>query len=496
MASMTLRTWATALLMTCAATLAGAQSCDCQKQLEWVRDKISINYAGYRDKATAQNQAALEELTTRLTAAASETPDTACLRLMRQWLGFFHDGHLQINGIGSSAQLPPDSIRACYARERSIPISLQRAKQLLDIRGEKTTPVEGIWENMEGNYQVALLATPIGATTATGYSAIILRADSVWWVPGQIKFTLSLMKAGRYEANYSMRDHSPRPTSAYTDGKILHIQDIGYWRKVYPEQVDPAALLTFRSPFDPPGGRPGEDFSLTRYSSQTLLLRVPTFDHTLRHRLDSLLTVHQDWLSSHPNLIIDLRNNGGGSDISYHNLLPLLYTRPIQVMGIGHWATPENAEKYRLLAQDKAYPKSVHDMALKREKKMLRQPNTLLSGKDTRIKIKGGRRDFPRRVALLLNDGCASSCEQFVLAASQSDKVTLIGRPTAGVLDYGNLHTATFPCGKWQLSWPTSRSMRIDRGQGIDGKGIAPQVQPPADAQDWVEFCRQWLEKN
>ncbi|HMX40475.1 MAG TPA: S41 family peptidase, partial [Saprospiraceae bacterium] len=306
-----------------------AQRCDCLQQFEWMRAKVAANYAGYGDKVTDLTRPGLDSLSARLSSQAAQAPDTTCLRLLRDWLHFFRDGHLQIGqSAGGGPAISADSIRARYAQERSIPMTQQRAKQLLDIRGEKATPIEGIWVNAEGNYRVALLASPIGASTAAGYTGIVLRADSLWWMPGQIKFSLSLLKGDQYEAEYFMRDHTPRQTAAYTDGNVLTFKGLGLWRKVYPEAVPDAALLEFRSPFDAPGGRPGAGFALQRLSPSTLLLRIPTFDHTQRHHLDSLLAAHTDWLSSTPNLLIDLRGNGGGSDISYQHLLPLIYTRP------------------------------------------------------------------------------------------------------------------------------------------------------------------------
>ena len=42
-------------------TLLPAQSCPCVTQFDWLRQKLELNYSGYRDKVTPQNQADFEK---------------------------------------------------------------------------------------------------------------------------------------------------------------------------------------------------------------------------------------------------------------------------------------------------------------------------------------------------------------------------------------------------------------------------------------------------
>ena len=80
--------------------------------------------------------------------------------------------------------------------------------------------------------------------------------------------------------------------------------------------------------------------------------------------------------------------------------------------------------------------------------------------------------------------------------ANQSNRVTLIGTNTAGINDYGNLHFLEFPCGDLSLAYPTSRSGRVDVGQGIDGTGIPPDVRIENPDTDWIDFARSYLERQ
>jgi C-terminal processing protease CtpA/Prc len=97
---------------------------------------------------------------------------------------------------------------------------------------------------------------------------------------------------------------------------------------------------------------------------------------------------------------------------------------------------------------------------------------------------------FPLKVAVLVDRKCASSCEDFVLTAKQSTKVTIIGSEnTAGVHDYGNLRKVYLP-GWRQMMVPTTR----ERGPRMDFVGITPDVVLPQNS-DAITSARRLLER-
>jgi C-terminal processing protease CtpA/Prc len=92
-----------------------------------------------------------------------------------------------------------------------------------------------------------------------------------------------------------------------------------------------------------------------------------------------------------------------------------------------------------------------------------------------------------------MNRNCASSCEQFILATAYSDKVVLMGENTAGILDYGNVHSLSLPCKDWTLQYATSRSNRLPDFP-IDNIGIEPNVK--LGDEDWIKAAMKQLDSD
>ena len=56
-------------------------------------------------------------------------------------------------------------------------------------------------------------------------------------------------------------------------------------------------------------------------------------------------------------------------------------------------------------------------------------------------------------------------------------KVTVIGRPTLGILDYSNCCKVDYD--DYFLMFPTSRWLAIDKGKGMTDKGVLPDIKVP-----------------
>lgn len=454
--------------------------CDCSKEFNWLQEKIRTNYPGYKDKITAATQADFERHTNeiRLKAAANPSPDS-CLQLLRNWTAWFHDAHL---GIQSGAGTPEDPalVRARYVQTETIALDETAVKTRLSQPDRD--PIEGIYVNDSKAYRVALLKYP---SPQRDFAALVLKADSVYWMPGQVKFNLKRKTDDTYDCQYFMRDHSSQSKEVKFDAGMIQIPGIGWFAMEYP--VKNASLNESNN---------SGNFEIKPLDEHTLYLRMATMDETYRWEFENLLKEKQPLLDGYQNWIIDVRGNGGGSDLTYHPLRKYLYTKPVKTHRILLYATHDNAEKFRLFSHDRQSTKWYERLYYRHLSRRMERNKGQLIGKKglATIKLRGAKK-LPLKVVVLQDKGCGSSCEQFVLFAQQSDKVTLMGTNTYGVLDYANVHGLPFNNGQWTLRYPTSRSTRVDEGKGIDNIGI-PATVPLQPGADWLKAAQDFLNKR
>jgi C-terminal processing protease CtpA/Prc len=212
-------------------------------------------------------------------------------------------------------------------------------------------------------------------------------------------------------------------------------------------------------------------------------------------------------ITSTPNLIIDIRNNSGGQDEYYQLLADLLYTNPYTSKGVEWYSTKNNI---------KMYEDAIKNGDIRNGEEGIRWTNSLLNemkkniggfvihpmiGADTTVK-NDTIYNYPKRVGIIINEGNASSAEQFLLTAKESSKVILFGNyNTAGVLDYSNTISENFPSNKYKLTFPMTRSRRLPDNP-IDNIGIPPDIYIPYPASkqlfdrldQWVYFVKNYLE--
>ncbi|MBO2033157.1 hypothetical protein J4D99_17295 [Siccationidurans ginsengisoli] len=456
-------------------------ACGCSQNFAEARRLLETNYSGYRDKVTAATKPRLDSLTRVLQLQADAAGSaSACQQVLQQYLQFFRDGHVQLSS-NSSTRLNNDSIRAYYANTERLPWTRASFRKYLDDPSRPKKPLEGIWRDGDGGgYEIGIVSAG-----AAGYQGVVLKADSIFWVPGQVKFTFTDPEAGPAVARYYMRNHNleSRPVRVVSDGELLIN---GPWYRSYPRPVPM-----------PPAPAP---FSFRMLDDTTALYRIASFNGYLRPKIDSITKVNAANLAHTKLLIIDVRGNGGGSDGSYGSLIPYLYTNPVKEASAAIFSTPENNSTFSgpMLPGTSASEKKYY-AALKQ--RLDKHPGELVSmaahGKTYTIHQKRSHlHPEVTRVAVLQNHFCASTTEQFLLLARQSKKTTTFGENSAGVLDYSNVHSKSLPCYNLRLGWAISRSFRIDRGEGIDNVGLTPTVRLDPTTSDMVEQVRAWYRQR
>lgn len=202
--------------------------------------------------------------------------------------------------------------------------------------------------------------------------------------------------------------------------------------------------------------------------------------------ISRLIDKNKEDLSKRDYLIIDVRNNSGGTDTAYFKLLNYIFSRNVslnellqnETMSINY--TKRNCKSRIEMLNE--YLKSNLDKDTKKIIKMMLNSCEINIGKgfikediDFDFQIDGT--SIPSKVIVLSDYYCGSSGDSFVNLCKKSDKVTIVGRNTMGVTDYSNLAISDYV--DFQFMYPTSRLDAIDKGEGLTGKGVQVDIHIP-----------------
>lgn len=458
--------------------IVSAAECSCNEIYKWVRTTIEENDAGYHYVMKQKGVDSYNEHNANFEKIIDKADNTRdCVSILRNWLQFFRKGHLDIFIKNTAFNSPLDNDSTLFLDWEKIEITDSAFFEQLLISGDSN--FVGVWKS--DFYKIGVIKSK------DEFVGFILEADGIFWKKFQVKLRITKdSDDGNFICTYYMRDHSEKIYSKVQilEKAYLQIGDI-YFKRLAPyipknqildnyvESMN-ATLPFFRS-----------------VNENTLLLRIPSFTFDQKAFIDSVLNEHQDLISSTRHLIIDIRNNGGGSDASYQKLLPYIYTNPYRHIGAAFLSTPLNNKKMKSYLE---YPNLTDEEELwvRNNLKILNEGLGKFVNLDSSI-VSEVKFDtvytYPKKVSILINENNASTSEQFLLAAKQSQKVKLYGRTTAGILDFSNMNFVDCPCGDITLGYSTSKSFRIP-DYPIDGIGIQPDFYLDKTLPDylWVDY--------
>jgi len=288
--------------------------------------------------------------------------------------------------------------------------------------------------------------------------------------------------------------------SLHLNGSVFEIhEDTRFVKKTADSTYNKALLRTY-VPIYPNGVN---TFPVaTPLNDSTYFLRIPNFDSNMANEL---VEKYWDEITTRPNLIIDIRNNGGGQDNYYEKLAELIYTNPYESIGVEWYSTKSIIEDWEYAINNNKIKEGFEEESKALLEEMKKNVGGFIlhpyyDGDD--IVERDTMYTYPKRIGIIINENNASSAEQFLLEAKQSSKVTVFGaKNTAGVLDYSNITPKELPSGKYNLWLPATRSRRLPDNP-IDNIGIAPDILIPFEPQEqlydkldsWVYFVKFYLE--
>ncbi len=233
---------------------------------------------------------------------------------------------------------------------------------------------------------------------------------------------------------------------------------------------------------------PGAVVRLDFPDDRIALLKISSFDQGTGVLLKKTLDQGKNRLRTHPLWIIDVRGNSGGSDSEWDALLRRVGVARVAGFSGEFLATPDNVQAFSQLLDSNRASAQVQDKLRELLARMQRaRPGSYVQLFD-QVK-RGSLMTFeypatavvPAKVLVMMDGGCASSCEQFLLSVRQGWRVKLFGQNSAGILDYSNALPHMLPSNRRWVYYATSRSARLPDFP-VDGRGLSPDVLYPAPA--------------
>ena len=458
-------------IMTLAAFIVGSnaafsQTCNCETELTYIKNFMEVNYAGFKDKQAIMTKPGYDKLVNKyLGYAKGPNSSEKCLLIINQFLANFKDHHVSIGMNFDAAKL--DS--AYMAQRQIIPLSAEKIAEL-----RKSTGFEGLYDFHDpAKYKIAVMKQK---TDLYDYIAVIVSSNLPGWKPGMIKWQGRMVTDSLASGVLYMMNGKPKPESFYFGRDAI-------WGDWHREGMTPAR----------PGGK-YEAVASRKLSDKTLYLKIASFAPFNAKNIDSLIKANADALKTMPYLIIDLRDNGGGADYTFNPLMDYIYTNPIKSSGAALLSTDANIKGWEAKVNDEDRSEE-NKQSLRNTVKLLEANKGKWVGTSGDIVINDYKAlPYPKKVVILINRNVASTTEQFLIYAKQSSKTIFMGENTSGTLDYSNWVEAPFSCMPYVLRYSTSRSGRIDKGEGIDETGIKPHKYLGA-ADDWITKAQTVLER-
>lgn len=313
------------ILFCCSRIAAQAESPTGNDDFDFIISTIKSDYPGYADKYTPE----LADAENELKAKAVMYPDS-CMAYMKQYLKLFKDNHLRISynydywipiWKDAPSNQPPEQYNV------SVPAGLE----LLNDRNS----IEGLWTGYKG--ALAVFSSGDGK-----YAGVWLNGRDTS-KPVDVSYEFTFAGDTLYASILNHSFPNKQPASLELDGQLLEIHN---GREVFvrpsgSEKADKAFLASYTYRYPDPRSLNTQNVH-SSIDEETFFIRIPDFDPEEKEDIESALDRHWDEIMSRPNLIVDLRMNGGGQDDVWDKLFSLIYTGPFYTKFVQWYATQGN----------------------------------------------------------------------------------------------------------------------------------------------------------
>lgn len=453
-------------------SLYSQQKSNCEIAFEKLSDVVEKDYPGFSEKT--KDSVAYQYFKASLLDKVKRSAEKDCFQHLKDYISYFRDGHIFF--LDEASYLRTAKINKIE--------TLKTNEQLLRKLKASGDSLEGVWKNEE--FKVGIVKQK-----SDQYKGFILASSDKNWKVGDVLFTLEEKQALKlFNTNLT----------AFLDTYTLKNSSTLYFNKTrnyfIKDNLDTLNANDIANSINKLLG-----IYVEKLTKTTTLIKLKNFDYPFVERIEKLITDNKVLIGDSENLIIDLRDNGGGTTDAFVPLLPYIMTGNTRRMNIEYWISDfliSGMEKYRnglaVNAKNEANRERIEKLLGYYKQnigKFVLNPGTKAISIDTVELVKNNI----KQIVFLTNKKIGSAAESLLLLAKQSKKVKLMGTPTQGVLDYANAYLTSYEYDGHPLILPTYRSLRLPDFP-IDNIGIQPDVYLDNSVADWVKLAISYLESN
>ena len=457
-----------------------AQNCKCENELSFVINYYEENLPGFIDNVNSKNLNSYKKFKNDLLSQTKSycNKETDCFKILLRYVEFFKDNH---SSIYQNSLYIDDTKKEDV--EKFINSSIFKEREIIDFKKlpqNRNENIENIYETDDGIYKVAVLKNK---NINRDYVGIILESKTTLWKKGQVKFELKKVGKNTYDMLLYMKNHSIK---YYKNVKLKDGILNDSWYNITLNNKKSYNLISERN------------LIFKGLDNQTNYIYIPTFNVNWFEKISEFYNNNDSLIQSKPYLIIDVRNNGGGSDACVEPLLKYIYTKPFYGDNVDVYSTKENLRKsiewYEqnrndTINFDKTFFKEITDEI----ESMKSVPNKtfITRSKGEQIKLDTILKK-PSKIAIITNKHCASSCETLLFWAIESDKTIIVGENSGGYVGYGEISEVKTPNFNFALGCTMTR---YNKQRELEVIGISPKYYLTND-KDWVEQTIELLKKE
>jgi Peptidase family S41 len=428
-----------------------AQNCD--SIVEDFRNKILLNYAGFNnDTEKKQFYSFSEKLLKR---------SITCSEKLGEMVYYFNDPHLRVF-------LYAETVRNRGAYKKPI------------YKGPNV--LEGYWKNERGDKLIKIVRSG-----QDKFEAIVVRTVNKSLKPGLLFYELKNSSKNTYKIKVNTIGRTFFATGQLQNTGVFTVGSIDKWHRL-PNKVNADTVNLAPYSFNP---------TASIINNETVLIKIPECSFENIQIVDSLLKSYWGSLKASKNILIDLRENGGGTVLTLEPLLPYFgITKAFSQTGI-ILCSDDNIKNYE--TESKAFAEMITDQQIiEAEYRKV----------DSMKKYRGGYYIEPidtikyqlpdtaftnKKIGILINYRTASAAKLFLLKAIQGKNVMIFGEPSCGALRTVEMNSFFSADSTMEIDIPMVRIQLSGIKHMTKDNKIRPDVF--LRSADWINETCEYLKK-